>query len=244
MSLSELSSWKSESNSETDKSLLAEVELFGNLIAGFGVQVALVSPAALDRLGGIPAEQKNELIRFLKLWRNWISSETKLGDKASYSETQTLRKALKYHGLEAHEDFWKTIKSDQFIEFYNPQMIQIYRSLSFLDISCYSILDLMTNEWFVLWKRPQRVTDQLLKTADKYANSYVPVQKFDVPKHILREVFNTGLTEPFVPRATLVEFQYIGTLVDTITRKPAGFICTSTGHVIASGEEAESLDFI
>lgn len=141
-------------------------------------------------------------------------------------------------------DFWKVLTEDHLIELYNQDMIQIYRSVNFLDLSSYSILDLMTNEWYVLWDRPKVVTDRLLKIAERFSSTYVAVQEFPIERHLLREVLDTGLTEPFVPRATLVDFKHIGTLTSTTYGSPQGFICTSKGRIMAIGEDAEGISCI
>lgn len=245
MSLAMASPQENSSDLNVDRLLLAELENFGSLALSLGIPNRAVSQKGIEKLATLSTSKKLEVISYLKIWSQWICSDIE-GSKVRHKhcEKSTLRKALDYYGLDLHEDFWNTMTEDQFVEIYSPDMIQMYRSLSFLGISGYSIMDLMTTEWYHLWERPKRVTEELLKTADKYANSYVPVQRFPVQKHLLREIYITGLTEPFIPRATLVEFQYIGTLLDRKTKLPAGFICTSTGHIVADGKEAESLDFV
>lgn len=233
------------SDSDVDALLLAEVEIFSQLAQSLNIPNRAVSQKGIEKLAAIPSQKKLEIVFFLRRWREWISADPEPKTSSyRYNEKATLKKALAYYGLHAHEDFWATITEDQFVEIYNPEMIQTYRSLSFLEISGYSVLDLMTTEWYHLWERPSRVTDELLKTADKYANTYYSVDKFPVKKHLLREVYITGLTEPFIPRATLVEFHHIGTLVNTATNKPDGFILTSTGQIVASGQDVASLDFV
>lgn len=224
--------------------LVLELARFARVMEEIGHPARAHSSYGLRRLEQLPTQIVLSCTNYLRSWRSWISADNEFNKTSEYSEFKTLRRALSHYGVKMDPEFWKVLTEDHLIELYNKDMIQIYRSVNFLELSSYSILDLMTNEWYVLWDRPKVVTDRLLKIADRFSSTYVAVQEFPIERHLLREVLDTGLTEPFVPRATLVDFKHIGTLTSTTDGSPQGFICTSKGRVMASGEDAQSISCI
>lgn len=232
-------------NEESSIRLLRALEKFGMVLALHGIPVNLVSKRGLAKLEEIEPSKKHSMAEYIENWTTWIEPVRDVhGNTLPYDEKVTLRKALNHYDLEMHPDMWATIMPNHMLEVYGKEMLQIYRSLNFFTVCGYSLLDLMTHEWYVLWERPKIILDNLLATAQKYSTNYIPVSEFVVPRHLLREIWDTGLTEPFEPRATLVEFQFIGTLVDHETKKVSGFCCTSTGKVVAHGQDAVAIDFL
>jgi hypothetical protein len=130
------------------------------------------------------------------------------------------------------------------IEIYGEEMIQLYRSLSFFNYCGYSLLDISINEWFVLWERPKQVIQAMNDHVREAFSQNIDAKKLQIPRHVLRETMNTGDTVPFVPRACLVEFQYIGSLRKSPLGNPCAFICSASGEVIATGSEAMSIAFV
>jgi hypothetical protein len=130
------------------------------------------------------------------------------------------------------------------IEIYGHDMIQLYRSLTFFQYCGYSLLDISVFEWYVLWERPRMVVDKMIDYAKVYLTTKHPTAKFDVPRHVLRETMDTGLTSPFNVRACIVDFKNIASLSKGLSPEPGGFICTATGEIIAEGSDALNIQFV
>jgi hypothetical protein len=144
------------------------------------------------------------------------------------------------------EQFLKTIETDQIIEIYNEEMIQVYRSLNFYKITGYSLLDISLYEWFVLWDRPRQAMESIGAEVIEALKSNIPVKSFQTQTHLVREIFNASKSEHFEPRAALLTPVRLGTLKPKAfsTNKKKGFICTSTGEVIAIGRDADNFQVI
>ena len=159
-------------------------------------------------------------------------------------ERNCAERALDSCGLKAHEDFWKTFGDDQIIEIYGLDMIQLYRGFNFYKYCGYSLLDISVFEWYVLWERPRKVIEQMAQQTNYVIENCFPVYRLQLPRHVLRETHNTGLTDLFTPRACIAEFLNMGALTKDFTTGSQGFICTAHGELIAEGPEAMHFDFI
>lgn len=242
----------SNSQSSTDflsQQVLSTLAAFAKQIAYYGYTVRVYSESALSKLETLPPDRKQSIISFYENWCQWISPEG-IGptnpENSEILDKTFLKRALEYYGLEVSDEFMKTIDSETVVEIYGHDMVQLYRSLNFFNASGYSLLDLSVHEWYILWERPRMVTEKMMEYAKDVLTQAVPLTKFVTPKHVLRETYDTGQTQPFVPRAALVETLNIGSLTykNTFNRPPGGFICTMKGSVIAVGDEAISIEFV
>lgn len=88
------------------------------------------------------------------------------------------------------------------------------------------------------------IIDQMMGFAGDVLTNNVSLKKFDVKKHLLREVLNTTGAEPFVPSATMIEFKNIATVKSLKDGSTIGFVCTCRGTKIVEGAEALNLGFV
>ena len=228
--------------------IVARLVEFSALLRRFGVVVPPTSPKALEMLSACPESRKREIQREWEVRLSWLRPTTLISSADRHNlDTQRERElteiALKHHRLRARSEFWDTFKQGEVIEVYGLNMIQLYRSLSFFQFCGYSLLDISVHEWYVLWDRPKRAIELLIRCAEKALSTEVPVEAFDLPPHVIRESYQTGLTEEFHPRAYMVEFKHYGSLIGPDDR-PAGFICTSLREFLAEGEDALEINFV
>ena len=213
-------------------------------LARFGYDVLAYSDQALQKLPELPDAKIRQIIANFDSMSEWIEP---LDPRYPFeAEVATLRRALDKYGFEADPEFWKTLEKGQIVEFYGEDMVQLYRSFNFFAITGYSLLDISVFEWYVLWDRPKQILENLVGELNETLQTYVPVRAFRAPKHLVREIFNTKKSGPFVPRASWLEPLHLGTLRSSrFTRSSKkGFICTSRGEMIAKGKEAENIQFI
>jgi hypothetical protein len=225
--------------------VLQNASRFAEALKKLGYSVRVCSSASLLRLPEVSLERKIKIAEDFELWSQWIDEldpTTSDGDM----EFDLLRRALDHHGFHADEEFWKTLEKDQIVEFYGEDMVQLFRSFNFFEITGYSLLDISVFEWYKLWDRPSRVLEAVAAELKESLEVYIPVKRFLTPKHIIREIHNTGDSEPFLPRAALAEFLHLGSLASsTFTKNPKkGFICSSIGEVVAIGNEAQNIQFV
>jgi hypothetical protein len=227
---------------QTNDRVLKSLARFAMNLERLGYTARISSNASLQKLSEVSQAKKEEVIAHFDSWSDLIEP---LDPESPHDiEMNLLRHALNKHGFQADDAFWKTIDKSQIIEIYDENMIQLYRSISFFAITGYSLLDISLFEWYLLWERPRKILEDISAELNEVLQVFTPVKRFKTRKHLVREIFDTPMTEPFIPSASLLEPLYLGSLKSNSIREKKGFICSSTGEKIAIGEEAESIQFI
>jgi len=224
--------------------LLEAARHFSELLERLGYSTNAYSESSLLQLTSTPTPKLAEIATSFETWSDWIEP---LDPTQSYdNEIRLLVRALDKFGFEINDEFLKTIEKNQIIEFYNEDMIQLYRSFNFFKISGYSALDISLNEWYVLWDRPKSVLESIANELNEALNDFIPVKHFTTKKHVVREIFNASRSEHFVPRTSLLTPVRLGSLKPKRfgSHQKKGFICTSTGEVVAVGKESQKIQFI
>jgi hypothetical protein len=228
--------------------LLSTLKNYSNLLSRYGLHVPVSSEKSLLKLAQIPDEQISEIRSFYELCSKWISPSAEHGnlvDLNTEKERMFAQYALDHYGLQVDESFWKTLERDHIIELYSSDMRQIYRSLNFFKYCGYSLLDISIHEWFVLYDRPKLVTEQMFKDVETVFTQGLVRMKTNVQKHVSKQIFNSGDTQPFIPRANIVDFQYLGVLKTAGSSGTlAGLACTCKVSPVADGDQALMIDFI
>ncbi len=223
-------------------------EHFAAVMKAVGYTVKPHSPQALRQLPTVPTLRKLQICAHLELVCTWLNELKAEGGteniRDSYSEKALLQKAMKHFGLMVDEQFWKVFENHLVTEIYGDNMIQLYRTLNFYELTGYSILDLSMNEWYVLWQRPQRIIEAMMTHGNRVIQANIPLAELPIPKHLNLEIYDSGETEPFVPRAAIVEFRHIAALKTTWQGPAVALICTSEGSLVAEGDEARNIRFV
>lgn len=217
---------------------------FAELLNRMGYSTQVYSESAIQKLAEVPQSKREQIASDFESWCQWI--EPLDPRESNENEIALLKRALDKHGFEADPEFWKKIEKGQIIEFYNEDMIQLYRSFNFYAITGYTLLDISLFEWYVLWERPSHILESIGGELMESLQTHIPVKHFTTRKHLVREIFNTSHSESFKPRASLLEPIHLGSLTPKKfgSNQKKGFICTSTGEMIALGEEAKNIQFI
>ncbi|WP_409477603.1 hypothetical protein [Pseudobdellovibrio sp. HCB154] len=228
--------------------LLEALTRFADLLTIYGYNVRICSKGSLLKLSETPNKKKYQMTAYFEQWSNWIDpgpSREPIED----IELKCLKKALHHYGLKASDDFLRTIAKDQIVEVYGDEMIQLYRSLSFFQITGYSLLDIIVHEFYHLWERSTKAIESTIADCNAVLDGNLPLKAFTISRQIIRETNQGGVVqEPFVNRAILANFINIGSLVsvndDMIHGVARGVICTSTAEIIAMGDDAVNIQFI
>jgi hypothetical protein len=244
----------SVSNNLSEESLKLDLDIFGNLdllalkLKNFGFKVTTTSPNAIQKLATLKIEQKLELNQtYLKMLELLSTVKLETEPDATFgleTEKKLLKRILNHEGSEAPDDFWTKLESNHHMQVFNDQMVQTYRSFNFFDICAYSLLDLSVFEWYVLWERPKLILEAMHKHVEDVFQSSFQSKEVLIPKHIVRETFNSGNSSPFIPRAALTRFHQIAPLRRPGGSRTVGFIVTSSAQLIAEGEEALDINFV
>jgi hypothetical protein len=230
-----------------DHDLIRILTEFAQLISAYGYFVSIASRRGMEKLSVVSVEKKQMIISHYTQIIEWIRSEEVTHDPQNIDKI-CAQKALSYFNLNADDSFMNTITSEDVIEIYGHDMVQLYRSFNFFNLTSYSLLDMSVFEWYVLWERPKRAVESTMQDVEEVLKNYHTVRPFSQKRQLIREVYNTEVTQDvkFVPRAILAEFKNMGSLrsISNLDKTPKGFICNSTATVVAVGKESENIQFI
>lgn len=165
--------------------LLREIELFVALLKRFDIDLAVDTPEARVAWSGLPEPVKAHIFRgFSQYHRNCrelAASGVSLRDNYAL-----LAHSLKRANLFAIEDVRQFLTTDNIVEIYNLDHIQIFRSINFFDYCNYSVLDLLAREWFDLYERLSSITEYAMREFLETLKGGT-LRKLTVPQHILKE---------------------------------------------------------
>ncbi len=68
--------------------------------------------------------------------------------------------------------------------------LQIFRNMRFMEISTYSLLEVLSYEWPQLFERSSHITQLIIKQTEKDMWSTNKVIESQIPKHFLRETLS------------------------------------------------------
>jgi len=224
--------------------IFQEVSEIYTILAKANIPVRAYTNKALHGLVQSDEAKKQRILQDLKNWKNILMTcEMNL---ENVDERQLASKALSYFGFKIKNLDWvETIAQDEIIEIYSPQGIQLYRSLNFFNTCGYSLLDLYVHEWFVLWERPASIINRIHATVADVLTGKKTDNQVRIGPHLIRETFDDGTTQPFLPRTAIVDFGTIyPTYGNNLKSDIIGFVITSKGKIISIGEDALEVDFI
>lgn len=234
-------------NEPLDLELIQILREVSEKLSFYGVTARVSSAKSLEKLKETPTSKKQQICSYFKNYLQWIDpvgTETYPDEIDFNLERIFIQRALKHYNLYVDEEFMLRLEKDMIVEIYGADMVQIYRSISFFDVCGYSLLDLSLFEWYTLWERPTLIKEKIAACIQHVTTEQVPIRKFDVPRHILRETYDTGLTSPFIPRTSVAEFVDISSVMTGPRGKPIGFACTARGYVLNEGDDALAIDFV
>lgn len=248
-SMNSLSRIAFESESSTSKALDSKViellEKVASISQEYGHSVDAYTQKALSKLASLPIEKKEDLIRKLQNTINIAAGSIEI-EKDGHVEKRHVEQALEMYGFELRDqDFWKKVGKDELIEMYNTENIQIFRTFNFFATSSYSILDLLTYEWYSLWERPSGTFESMFKVVGAIFSGEVkgPVSA-EVPEHVISEIFNSADQEHFISRSSLCKFGIICPIYNKVDGQIAGLLVTARVTPLVTGEQAKSISFI
>ena len=160
-------------------------------------------------------------------------------DADPWDDLTFLRLSMKHMGLNFADDFTNLISDSDLIEGYDMHRRQIFRNLRFMETSNYSLLEILSHDWPMLFHRSQDVTAALIQQAERDLWSTNQTIKSEAPRHIVREILCTPA------KAFEVEHKYFVPLYAGPGR-PAGVlsVCEGTPLDVEVAIDRERLAYI
>lgn len=229
-----------------EMALLNDLERLAQIIRNHGYSCRAHSPKSLVNLKTLPAEKKQLLQKQVNAILNIILYTPVQPEipAEEHPERSYVEQALKMYNLEADGDFWSKLKKDDVIEVYSSENIQLFRTFNFFKISSYSLLDLLTNEWYHLWERPSFVLEALIQASvDMMEGKIRQATQINAARHILKEIYNDESID-FKTSSVLVEPGIGCPLYEKGTRTIRGFLFSLRGQVMGYDNEANKIAMI
>lgn len=210
-----------------------------------GNEIAPFSTQAVERFCDIESSRQQQILGTVSRLSDLLSNtETEPAtENGEHPEKAEILMALKFFGMELRDDIWKHISPDEIIEIYDDSDIQIFRSLNFFKISSYSLLDLLTHEWFHLWERPKSVLDQMMNLMGRLHSSIDTVEQAGIPTHILKEILEDKENGISSRKSVQIDFNVACPLYK-IGGGRSGYIVTCKAKVLDQGESVDKVHFI
>jgi hypothetical protein len=174
---------------------LNKLDYISNYARKRGYNLPQSSSDTLIRWRRLPENLQLKVFQGITMYEEILASvphfENKVKPMPSGDEVTYISIALKKFGLTFRDSrFLETIEQGDIIEIYNSEGIQIYRNFEFFDKCSYSLLDLLSHEWNVLYERSQTMTDAILSRVYQVIQNSTGTEGFGIEDHTLREKFH------------------------------------------------------
>lgn len=159
------------------------------LAQNFGVEVTPFTDASLPIFSGLDFESKKIAVERLKTYAETCHSVVKDGGDPRSSKTIVWR-AIRDFKFVPPIDLFSIIEDDDVIEFYNLENTQIFRNFQFFKVCSYTLEELYSIPWNVLFKRSEGViTDKILEIlSNLIQNRIKKVFRTDLGHQLIHEV--------------------------------------------------------
>jgi hypothetical protein len=165
-------------------------------------------------------------------------------ERPVHPEKETVLQALEHFGVELRDDLWAHLQPDEIIEIYDANDIQIFRTFNFFKVSSYSLLDLLTNEWFHLWERPKGILEIMMSRAKDVHTNIDGVENCKIPRHVLKEIFDDKENSFSSRKSVMIEFNVLCPLYRVGLPIRSGYVITSRAEILDQGKETDKLHFV
>ena len=169
--------------------VLATLENYAELLQERGHNVKPYTERAVNKLLTLSA---TEMIRFTA--RMEYFSILMMDVKTTGDDKKFLKLCAERLGLIFDKNVYDTLNPGDVIEIYNTDLIQVFRNFEFFDVCSYTLLDLLSNEFYELYERGQLINQGLfnaISTLNSRPFNLEPIDLMDLPQHLLQEKFST-----------------------------------------------------
>jgi hypothetical protein len=211
---------------ETANRFRALAESFCDHAKSIGIEILPYQNPALLHCRKLTPEQQTQALSRLTVYYKIMSTATEAKIELR-DDKSLLWWALKEFKLRPTSDILDKLDEGDVIEVYDSNFVQIYRNFQFFRICSYTLEELFSYEWPVLFDREAHITESLIKDCMKVLSS--PERKtirFEVADHIIRENFSP---KKFHIKAV---HKVISPLFDTVGQV-AAFVGFSAASVIS-----------
>jgi hypothetical protein len=174
---------KSSLTSEFTEQLL----IVQDLLTKRGYNVKAFQNPSLPLFSKLTDDQKAQNLHALRAYAEALHEVCSYGESLDMS--QFIWKFLLRLGIVPSDDLFNTIQNEQFIQIYNYDQFQIFRSLRCFERCSFTLEELTCKSWWDLWDRDSLFYYALTGIAAKIFKFMKPTKlRLDFPYHTVREM--------------------------------------------------------
>lgn len=184
------------------------LETLAGLLNGLGYHVKPYNDASLPHFNRHSEGAKAEIVRGIRAYCEALQDVCKFDDNIDMS--QFVWRFLLRLGIAPSDDLFTTLENEKFIQIYNADSLQIFRSLRCFERCSFTLEELTSRPWYDLWERDNLFFYALTGLGTKLIQFMRPAMlRLDFPYHTVREVGSE----------CLFEFRYKIKAVSVLTRQ-------------------------
>lgn len=163
------------------------LDTLAGLLKDLGYNLKAYHTPELPHFSRHSDSQKAEIVRGIRAYCEALQDVSKFDDNIDMS--QFVWRFLLRLGIAPSEDLFTTLENEKFIQIYNPDQFQIFRSLRCFERCSFTLEELTSRSWFELWERDSLFFYALTGLATKLIQFMKPAMlRLDFPYHTVREV--------------------------------------------------------
>lgn len=216
--------------------LLAVEENLAEVALRFGLEVKRTPPAGWIQATSLAPSMRKRVSQSLRdLTHDLLVCERDGLDP--WNDGLFLTVSMRRMGLTYPMDWLDHIVEGDLVEGYDMNRFQVFRNLQFMQKSSYSLVELMSYEWPVLFDRSSIITQRLMTYCDEILWLQNKTIVFDVPVHFIRELRS-------VDRQVLeVQFKYLSPLFSGPGR-PYGILASCRAIPVKHDDPVDKVRFV
>ncbi|MGE3260908.1 MAG: hypothetical protein AB7K68_03920 [Bacteriovoracia bacterium] len=222
---------------EIDQQYLALVNQFQHFLLRNGINRRTFSAGGLEHFRLLPIADKEKYFRQLRDYFLICQDLEEESIDALRNPRQALRSIAFRFRVSIPEEFINQLTGEEIVEIFDFEGTQLFRNLTFFDISDYTIDDFFGRSWDYLYERSKSVTNIILDHVEKVAKmkTCLPLEG---PEHYMRERATENR------KIVKVTFGHIAPLLRD-GQAIAWIASTTAKEVLASSDQTgESIHFI
>lgn len=169
-----------------------ELDALATLLNKLGHKVKPYHDPAVPIFRQLSESKQYQVLQALTAYRMALQDVTRYDDNIDMS--QFVWRFLMRLGIAPSEDLFQTIRHENFIQIYNLDQFQIFRSLRCFERCSFTLEELTSKSWYELWDRDSLFYYALTGLATKILQFIKPTHlRLDFPYHNVREIESESL---------------------------------------------------
>jgi hypothetical protein len=175
-------------NSET-AAICAELDQFVGFLAKYGHRARPYREGSIAHFNSLEPIQRRTILANFRAYADLCASIESAG--VSFKNIPDLaRFVVGKLGLNGPRSFFEGLGSENIVEIYNSEGVQVFRNFVFYDFCSYTLLDLISYPWFELLERHASVNEKIGKLIAEVMGDCNDVIADTLGPHNMRELFS------------------------------------------------------